>query len=80
MRKESPGRGLFAPIETSRRPRPCLRNTSPAVKKDEAVVKTLTADGADEMVVSTNIGLIDVVFRKGNCLAGANGATSAAPG
>ena len=49
------------------------------VKKDEAVVKTLTADGADEMVVSTNIGLIDVVFRKGNCLAGANGATSAAP-
>jgi hypothetical protein len=31
------------------------------------------------MVASDNIGLIDVVFRKGNCLAGANGATSAAP-
>jgi hypothetical protein len=49
------------------------------VKKDGATIKTLTADGADEMVISTNIGLIDVVFRKGNCVAGANGATSAAP-
>ncbi len=49
------------------------------VKKDGAEVKTLKADGADEMVASDNIGLIDVVFRKGNCLAGANGATSAAP-
>ena len=48
------------------------------VKKDGAEVKTLTADGADEMVVSNNIGLVDVVFRKGNTLAGANGATSAA--
>ena len=28
------------------------------------------------MVVSNNIGLVDVVFRKGNTLAGANGATS----
>ena len=30
------------------------------------------------MVVSNNIGLVDVVFRKGNTLAGANGATSPA--
>ena len=29
---------------------------------------------ADEMVMSTNIGLIDVVFRKGNCVGGANSA------
>ena len=49
------------------------------VKKDGAEVKTLKAEGADEMVMSTNIGLIDVVFRKGNCVAGANGATSAGP-
>jgi hypothetical protein len=27
--------------------------------------------------LSDNIGLVDVVFRKGNTLAGANGATSA---
>ena len=31
------------------------------------------------MVLSDNIGLVDVVFRKGNCVAGANGATTAAP-
>ena len=31
------------------------------------------------MLQSINIGLIDVIFRKGNCLAGANGATSSAP-
>ena len=48
------------------------------VKKDGAEVKTLTAAGADEIVLSNNIGLVDVVFRKGNTLAGANGATSAA--
>jgi hypothetical protein len=49
------------------------------VKKDGAEIKTLTAEGADEMVMSTNIGLIDIVFRKGNCVAGANGATGAGP-
>ena len=31
------------------------------------------------MIQSNNIGLIDVIFRKGNCLAGANGATKAEP-
>ena len=31
------------------------------------------------MVMSNNIGLIDVVFRKGNCVAGANGATQRRP-
>ena len=31
------------------------------------------------MVVSSNIGLVDVVFRKGNTLAGANGATKLKP-
>jgi hypothetical protein len=41
-------------------------------------VKILTTPGADEVVLSNNIGLVDVVFRKGNTLAGANGATSAA--
>ena len=45
-----------------------------SVKQDGAEVKTLKAEGADEMVVSSNIGLFDVVFRKGNSLAGANGA------
>ena len=50
------------------------------VKKDGAEVKTLTTPGADEMVVSNNIGLVDVVFRKGNTLAGANGTNIASAG
>ena len=49
------------------------------VKQDGAEVKAVQAEGADEMVVSSNIGLIDVVFRKGNTLAGANGATDPKP-
>lgn len=47
------------------------------VKKDGAEVKPLTIEGADEAIMSSNIGLIDVVFRKGNALAGANGGSSA---
>ena len=31
------------------------------------------------MIISSNIGLFDVVFRKGNTLAGANGATQLEP-
>ena len=49
------------------------------VKQDGAEIKTLTAEGADEMIVCSNIGLFDVVFRKGNTLAGANGATQLKP-
>jgi hypothetical protein len=51
------------------------------VKLDGAEVKPLQAEGADEMVVCSNesIGMIDVVFRKGNTLAGANGATGVKP-
>src|SRR5208337_3218267 len=44
-----------------------------------AAVKTLTSEGADEMIVSSSIGLFDVVCRKGNTLAGANGATNLKP-
>ncbi len=77
--RTSPGRVFSAPTVTPRKPRRCCEKYIDGVKKDGAEVKTVTADGADEMVMSNNIGLVDVVFRKGNALAGANGATSAAP-
>ena len=48
-------------------------------KTDGAEIKTIEADGADRMVVVSSIGLVDVVFRKGNVVAGANGATEAKP-
>ena len=48
-------------------------------KKDGAEIKTIEAEGADRMVISSNIGLIDVLFLKGNVIGGANGATDAKP-
>ena len=75
----SPGRASSGPTATPRRPRRCSRNTSLASRKTAPRSRRPPAEGADEMVVSNNIGLVDFVFRKGNTLAGANGATSAAP-
>jgi hypothetical protein len=70
--------GFIRPYRDTTEAKAMLEKYGAGVKKDGAQVKTLTADGADEMVASANIGLFDVVFRKGNTLAGANGATSAA--
>jgi hypothetical protein len=68
--------GFLRPYRDAQEAKSVLEKYIVGVKKDGAEVKTLTAPGADEMVVSNNIGLVDVVFRKGNTLAGANGATS----
>ena len=46
-------------------------------KQDGAEIKKIEAEGADRMVVSANIGLVDAVFLKGNVVGGANGATDA---
>jgi hypothetical protein len=77
--KDVSWQGFLRPYRDVQEAKSVLEKYVSGVKKDGAAVKTITADGADEMVMSTNIGLIDVVFRKGNCVAGANGATSAAP-
>ena len=68
--------GFLRPYRDAQEAKAVFEKYIAGVKKDGAEVKTLTAEGADEMVVSNNIGLVDVVFRKGNTLAGANGATS----
>ncbi len=70
--------GFLRPYRDVQEAKAILEKYVDGVKKDGAEVKKLTAPGADEMVVSVNIGLIDVVFRKGNTLAGANGATNPA--
>ena len=69
--------GFIRPYRDEQEAKAVLEKYIVGVKKDGAEVKTLTAPGADEIVLSNNIGLVDVVFRKGNTLAGANGATSA---
>jgi hypothetical protein len=77
--KDIAWQGFLRPYRDAQEAKAVFDKYIASVKKDNADVKTLTAEGADEMVLSSNIGLIDVVFRKGNCLAGANGATSAPP-
>jgi hypothetical protein len=71
--------GFLRPYRDKEEAKAVLEKYVASVKKDGAVVKTLKAEGADEIVLSNSIGLVDVVFRKGNTLAGANGATSAPP-
>ena len=71
--------GFLRPYRNSEEAKAVLEKYVDGVKKDGAEVKKLAVQGADEMVKSDNIGLTDFVFRKGNTLAGANGATSAAP-
>ena len=69
--------GFLRPYRDANEAKDVLAKYVAGVKKDGAEVKTVTVDGADEMVISNNIGLVDFFFRKGNTLAGANGATSA---
>jgi hypothetical protein len=71
--------GFLRPYRDANEAKSVMERYIAGVKKDGAEVKTIAAEGADEIVVSSSIGLIDVVFRKGNTLAGANGATSAPP-
>ncbi len=71
--------GFLRPYRDAEEAKAVFQKYIAGVKKDGAEIKTTTADGADEIVISNNIGLVDVVFRKGNTLAGANGGTSAAP-
>jgi hypothetical protein len=71
--------GFLRPYRNADEAKAVLDKYIDGVKKDGAVVKKLDLQGADEMVKSDNIGLTDFVFRKGNTLAGANGATNATP-
>ncbi len=70
--------GFVRPYRDAKEAKEVFEKYVAGVKKDGAEVKTIAAEVADEIVISSNIGLVDVVFRKGNTLAGANGATVAA--
>src|SRR5581483_5642695 len=50
-----------------------------SAKENGAETKMIEAEGADQMVVSSNFGLIDIIFRKGNAIGGANGTSEARP-
>ncbi len=49
-----------------------------AAKRDGGSAKLAETPGADQMVINSNVGLVDVIFRRGGVLAGVSGATDAA--
>jgi hypothetical protein len=70
--------GFLRPYATPEAARDVFEKYVASAKQDGAEIKVLEDSGADRMVVSSNIGLVDAVFLKGNTIAGANGATDAA--
>ena len=72
-------KGFVRPYATPEEAAKMLDDYVASAKRDGAEVKEVQAEGADRMVVASNIGLVDAFFVKGNALAGAAGATDAKP-
>lgn len=71
--------GFLRPYATADEAKKVFEEYVSTAKKDGAEVKEISGTKADKMVISSNIGLFDVVFLKGNTVAGANGATEVKP-
>jgi len=71
--------GFLRPYRDAKEAQEVFDKYVESAKRDQAEIKTIEAEGADRMIVSSNIGLVDVVFLKGNVLGGANGATDGKP-
>jgi hypothetical protein len=71
--------GFLRPYHDAKEAEAVFTKYVEGAKMDGAAIKTVEAEGADRMIVSANIGLIDVLFLKGNVVGGANGATEEAP-
>ncbi|WP_435017294.1 DUF6599 family protein [Tundrisphaera sp. TA3] len=70
--------GFLRPYATEDEAKATFAKYLDNAKQDGAEVKEIKAEGADEMISISNIGLIDVIFRRGSLVGGANGATDAA--
>jgi hypothetical protein len=71
--------GFLRPYRDAKEAEAVFNKYVEGAKLDGAELKTIEAEGADRMIISANIGLIDVLFLKGNVLGGANGATEEKP-
>ncbi|WP_422930328.1 DUF6599 family protein [Singulisphaera sp. PoT] len=71
--------GFLRPYKDAKEAQAILEQYMEGAKKDGAEIKTVEAEGADKIIVCSNIGLTDVYFVKGNVVGGANGATDAKP-
>ena len=70
--------GYLRPYATPEEAREVFEKYVASAKQDGGDPKAVQAEGADQMVVNANVGLVDVIFRKGNVVGGANGSTDAA--
>ena len=70
--------GFIRPYPTPEAAREVFDKYLATAKQDGATVKPGEAPGADQYVLTDNVGLFDAVFRRGNVIAGANGATDSA--
>lgn len=67
--------GFVRPYKTPAEAKAVFEQYVTSAKKDGADVKKIEAEGAEQLVVSANVGLIDAIFLKGNVIGGVNGAT-----
>jgi len=71
--------GFFRPYNSAKDAEAVFEKYLSGAKMDGAEIKIVEAEGADRMIVGSNIGLIDVIFLRGNVLGGVNGATEEKP-
>jgi hypothetical protein len=71
--------GFLRPYATPEDAKKVFENYVETAKKDGAKLTEIGDSKAEKMIVSDNIGLVDVVFLKGNAVGGANGATDPKP-
>jgi hypothetical protein len=70
--------GYIRPYATSDEAKEVFEKYLASAKQDGGDPKPLQAEGADRMIINSNVGLVDVIFLKGNVVGGANGSTDAA--
>ncbi|HEV3163340.1 MAG TPA: DUF6599 family protein [Isosphaeraceae bacterium] len=70
--------GFLRPYASPEAAREVFEKYLASAKQDGAELAMMEVEGADKMVRSANVGLIDFIFLKGNAVGGANGATEAA--
>ncbi|MDB5350909.1 MAG: hypothetical protein JWN86_2156 [Planctomycetota bacterium] len=71
--------GFLRPYASAEEAKKVFETYVDTARKDGAVLKTIDDSKADKMVMSSNIGMFDVIFLKGNAVGGSNGASDAKP-
>jgi hypothetical protein len=66
--------GFLRPYATADEAKAIFDKYLAGAKQDGAEIKEIQAEGADRMVIASNIGLVDAFFLKGNAVGGVNGA------